>query len=71
MIWRLLTASVAEVVLKGDALVVVVEGFDGLLEAHSDDEADDDGGDVEEEVAPGVGGVVGRVDVEHGCSLRA
>ena len=32
-----------------------------------DEEAEDDGGDVDEEVAPGVGGVVGRVDVEHGA----
>jgi len=56
----------AEVGFKGDALVAVVEGFDGLFESNGDDEADDDGGDVEEEVAPGVGGVVGRVDVEHG-----
>jgi hypothetical protein len=37
------------------------------LQAYSDDEADDDGGDVDEEVLPGVGGFVGRVDVEHVC----
>ena len=60
----------AQVGFEGDALVAVVEGFDGLLEADGDEQADDDGGDVEEEVAPGVGGVVGRVDVEHGCLFR-
>ena len=47
------------------ALVVVVEGFDALLEADGDEQAYADGGDVDEEVAPGVGGVVGRVDIEH------
>ena len=47
--------------------MAVVDGLDGLLEADGDDEADDDGGDVDEEVAPGVGGAVGWVDVEHGC----
>ena len=53
-------------------LVVVVDELDGLLETYGDDEADDDGRDVDEEVFPGVGGFVGRVDVEHGgdSSLR-
>jgi hypothetical protein len=37
----------------------------GLFEADGDEEADDDGGDVDEEVAPGAGGVVGGVDIEH------
>ena len=46
-------------------LMAVVEVLDGLLEADGDEEADDDGGDVDEEVAPGAGGVVGGVDVEH------
>ena len=55
----------AEVGFEGDALVAMVEGLDGLLKTNSDDEADDDGGDVNEEVAPGVGGFVGRVDVEQ------
>ncbi len=44
---------------------VVVDGFDGLLEADGDEQADADGGDVEEEVLPGVSGLVGWVDVEH------
>ena len=43
----------------------MVDEFDGLFDSNGDDEAYDDGGDVDEEVAPGVGGVVGRVDVEH------
>jgi hypothetical protein len=30
-----------------------------LLEADGDDEAEDDGGDMDEEVSPGIGGVVG------------
>ena len=38
-----------------------VDRFYGLLEAGGDEEADDDGGDVDEEVAPGVG----RVGFEH------
>ena len=47
------------------ALMVMVDGFDALLEADGDEQADADGGDVDEEVAPGVSGLVGRVDVEH------
>jgi hypothetical protein len=60
--------------------MTVVEVLDGLLEADGDEESEDDGGDVDEEVAPSGGGVVGGVDVEHGsilfrrlwnvCSLR-
>ena len=46
--------------------MAVVEVLDGLFEAYGDEEADDDGGDVDEEVAPGGGGVMGWVDVEHG-----
>ena len=40
--------------------------FDGLLEAYGDEQADADCGNVDEEVAPGMGGVVGGMDVEHG-----
>ena len=47
-------------------LVPPVHPFDGLLDAHGDEEADADGADVDEEVFPRVGGGVGRVDVEHG-----
>jgi hypothetical protein len=43
----------------------MVDELDGLLEADGDEQADDDGGDVDEEVFPGVGGFVGRVYVEH------
>ena len=58
-----------EVFFELMALVAMVDELDRLLKADGDEEADDDGGDVEEEVTPGVGGVVGRVDVEHGfCS---
>jgi hypothetical protein len=40
-----------------------VKQLDGLFEADGDEKADDDGGDVDEEVSPGVGGGVGWVDV--------
>ena len=46
-------------------LVAVVDVLDGLLEAYGDEEAENDGGDVDEEIAPGAGGVVWWVDVEH------
>ncbi len=55
-----------EVLAEFGGLVAVVEEFDGLFEAECDKKADGDGGDVDEEVAPGVGRMVGRVDVEHG-----
>ncbi len=51
--------------------VVVVDDFDRLLEADGDEQANDDGGDVEEEVGPGVGGLVGWMDVEHKTECRA
>jgi hypothetical protein len=58
--------------LQNAAFVGAVQGFNGLFEADGDEQADDDGGEVDEEVAPGVGWVVGWVDVEHGaCSLIA
>ena len=47
-----------------------VDRFYGLLEAGGDEEADDGGGDVDEEVAPGLGRGVGRVGFEHAW-LRA
>ena len=51
-------------------LMAMVDELDGLLEADGDEETDDDGGDVDEEVAPGVCGVVWWVDVEHGRLLE-
>jgi hypothetical protein len=54
----------AQVGLESDALVMAVQDFDGLLEANCNEETDADGGDVDEEVAPGVGsgrGVGGRL----------
>jgi len=42
-------------------LLAMMEVLDGLLEADGDDEAEDDGGDMDEEVSPGIGGVVGGV----------
>jgi hypothetical protein len=51
------------------ALMIVMNGFDRLLKSDGDEQADADGGDVDEEVSPGGGGVVGGVDVEHGGAL--
>jgi hypothetical protein len=54
-------------ILAGVAgLVAVVDVLDGLLQADCDDQAQNNGGDVDEEVAPGTGGVVGGMHVEHG-----
>jgi hypothetical protein len=57
----------AEISFELVALMAVVDGFDGLFEADGDEQANDDGGDVDEEVAPGAGGVVRWVDFEHWC----
>jgi hypothetical protein len=62
-------ALVAEEFAGFGDLVAVVEVFNGLLEADGNEKAEDDGGDVDEEVAPAGGGVMGRVDVEHGCGF--
>jgi len=77
---KILLVVLKDVEVGGDLLIDVLAGFaglaemvevlDGLFEAHGDDEAEDDGGDVDEEVAPGLGGVVGGMDVEHGGGLR-
>jgi hypothetical protein len=40
----------------------MMDGFDSLLEADGDKQADADGSDVNEEVFPGVGWRVGCVD---------
>ena len=50
---------VAEVFLELMALVAVMDELDGLFEGYGDEETDDDGNDVDEEVSPGGGGVVG------------
>ena len=47
------------------ALVKVMEVFDGLFKADGDEEAYGDGGDVDDEVCPGVFGLVWDVDIEH------
>jgi hypothetical protein len=52
----------------GDELVsltVMVYGLDYLLEANGEEQTEGDGGDVDEEVAPRAGGVVGGVNVVH------
>jgi hypothetical protein len=48
--------------------MAVVDRLYRLLQTDGDDEADDDGGDVDEEVFPGMGRGVGRVDIEHGVA---
>lgn len=49
-------------------LLALMEVLDRLLDADGDEQAYDDGCDVNEEVAPGVGGMVRGVDVEHPSS---
>jgi hypothetical protein len=46
-------------------LMPVVEELDGLLEADGDEDAEDDRGEVNEEVAARGGGVVRWMDVDH------
>jgi hypothetical protein len=42
-----------------------MQSFNRLLQADGDEQADDDGGDVEEEIFPRVRGAVRRADVKH------
>ena len=46
-------------------LIAMVKVLDGLLEADGDAEADNDGCDMDEEVAPGVDRGMGSVNVDH------
>lgn len=66
---QVLRGLVAEIFLELTALVAVMEKLDGLFKGDGDEEAENDGGDVNEEVAPGSGGVVRRVNVQHGVVL--
>jgi len=50
-------------------LMTMMDPLYCLFEANGDQQTDTDGDDVDEEVAPGAGGVVGGVDVEHGGGL--
>jgi hypothetical protein len=50
-------------------LVTMVEELDGLLQSDGNEQADDDGRDMDEEVFQGVDGFVGSVDVEHGYCM--
>jgi hypothetical protein len=68
---EVLLGFVVQVFLELMALVAVMDRLDSLFKADGDEEAEDDGGDVDEEVAPGAGGVVGGVDVEHGGHSKA
>jgi hypothetical protein len=58
-----------KVFLELMALVAMMDELDGLFKGDGNEQADDDGGDVNEEVSPGVCGFVGRVDTEHGGLL--
>ena len=51
------------------ALMTMMDCFDHLLEADGDAEAEDDGGDVDKEVAPGGSGVMRWVYIEHGSGF--
>jgi hypothetical protein len=53
------------------SLVTMMDGLDGLLQADSDEQTNNDGGDVDEEVSPGMRFSVGSVDVEHETECRA
>ena len=44
----------------------MVEVDDGLFEADRDEQADDNGGDVNEEALPGMQGFMRCVDFQHG-----
>jgi hypothetical protein len=52
-------------------LMTLMEVFYGLFESNGDEQADDDGGDVDEEVAPCAGGVVRGVNVDHVGSVKS
>jgi hypothetical protein len=56
----------AHVLGKLVALTAMMDRLDRLFEHDGDEEAEDDGGDVDKEFAPVAGGVMGRVNVEHG-----
>jgi hypothetical protein len=61
----------AQIFFQLPALVSMMEVLHRLFEADGNHQPQHDGGDVNEEVAPRGGGVVGRVDVEHGCGFLA
>ena len=48
-------------------LMAPMDVLDGLLQAESDKDSEDDGADVDEEIGPGVVGLMRRVDVDHGA----
>jgi len=59
-----------KIALKLVELVGAMKELDSLFETHCDEQTDDDSGDVDAEVAPGSGGMMGGVDVEHGLSSK-
>jgi hypothetical protein len=59
----------AQVFFQLPALVPMVEVLHRLFQADGDQQPKHDGGDVNEKVAPRGGGVVGRMNIEHGSGL--
>ena len=55
-----------EVLPEGGDFVAAVEGLHGLFERDGDEQADADGGDMNEEAFPCMHSCVGGVDFEHG-----
>jgi hypothetical protein len=45
--------------------VMVMNALDSLLETHGNEQADDDRGNVNEKVSPGVNSVIGWMHIEH------
>ncbi len=58
----------AERLTKVSALMVAMDGLYGLFKANGDEQADDDGGDVNEELSPAGCSVGCRMNVEHSGS---
>ncbi len=56
----------AQVFAEVIPLMTMMEELNSLLESDGDEQANDNGGDVDEEVAPGVNRMMGWMDVEHG-----
>jgi hypothetical protein len=46
-------------------LVMVMNALDSLFETYGNEQADDDSGDMDEKVSPGVNSVIGWMHIEH------
>ncbi len=63
---KILFGLAAKISLQLLALVPVMEQFHRLFQADGNHQPENNGGNVDEEVAPGGRGVLGRVNVQHG-----